>query len=408
MPWTLQLALRQLFPPGRAFPAFAGVSILGVALGVTALLVVQTVMNGFGEEHRLRIREAFGDIVLTSDSPLVNPDSLALRLVTDNAVRSASPFAQGPALAKIDDRSAVVLARGVNPEDPDLPARRYVVGGSLAELHDGSVVLGAGLARQLGVQVGDRIDLWSPSMAERAERGRAALPVELQVAAVMRTGFSEVDDRAALLTLRRFRELWDLEGRAHGVSLRLHDPSPAAAEATAARLESTVGGASYVPWTSLKRNFLEAIRFEKTMLFFLMFIITLVASFSIGSTLFSAVVRRSREIGVLAALGASPTSIALVFGLQGLGIGFLGTLLGFLLTWSVLTGREEILTLINTLFGDGQMVASIYNFSFVPLHYDPKDFLLAAGFTLLTTTLAGLVPAIWAARRRPTEAMRHG
>jgi lipoprotein-releasing system permease protein len=197
-----------------------------------------------------------------------------------------------------------------------------------------------------------------------------------------------------------------MEGRAHGVTLRLRDASPASAESTAARLESGVAGARFVPWTLLRRDFLEAIRFEKTMLFFLMFIITLVASFSIGSTLFSAVIRRSREIGVLSALGARPASVGLVFAAQGLLIGALGTLLGFALTWAILAGRESILAAINALFGDGRMVAAIYNFSFVPLHYDAGDFVLAAAFTLLTTTAAGLAPALWAARRRPTEAMR--
>ena len=406
MPWTLQLALRQLFPPGRVFPAFAGVSILGVGLGVAALLVVQTVMNGFAEEHRLRIRESFGDIVATSEGALERPDALAEAARRDPAVASASPFAQGPALAKAGDRSAIALVRGARLADPDLPARRYVAAGDLAQVDDGKVALGVGLARQLGVGVGDRVDLWAPAMAEGAERGRAVLPAELEVAALIRTGFTEVDDRAALIPLRRFQELWSMEGRAHGVTLRLRDASPASAESTAARLESGVAGARFVPWTLLRRDFLEAIRFEKTMLFFLMFIITLVASFSIGSTLFSAVIRRSREIGVLSALGARPASVGLVFAAQGLLIGALGTLLGFALTWAILAGRESILAAINALFGDGRMVAAIYNFSFVPLHYDAGDFVLAAAFTLLTTTAAGLAPALWAARRRPTEAMR--
>ncbi len=406
MPWPLQLALRQLFPPGRVFPAFAGVSILGVGLGVAALLVVQTVMNGFAEEHRLRIRESFGDIVATAEGSLARPSDVVAAARRDPAVSSASAFAQGPALAKAGDRSAVALVRGARLDDPDLPARRYVAAGDLGAMDDGKVALGLGLARQLGVGVGDRIDLWAPAMAEGAERGRAVLPAELEVAALIRTGFTEVDDRAALLPLRRFQELWAMGDRAHGVPLRLRDASPAAAEAAAARLEASVGGARFVPWTQLRRDFLEAIRFEKTMLFFLMFIITLVASFSIGSTLFSAVIRRSREIGVLAALGARPSSVAAVFAAQGLLIGALGTLLGFALTWGILAGRESILAAINSLFGDGRMVAAIYNFSFVPLHYDAGDFVLAAVFTLATTTAAGLAPALWAARRRPTDAMR--
>ena len=404
MPWFLHLALRQLFPPGRRFPAFATVSILGVALGVASLLVVQTVMNGFGEEHRLRIRESFGDCVVVGAKPIAEPEALIAALRADPAVLSASPYAEGPALARQGAFSGVAGVRGIDPADPAQPARPYVYMGNFDDLDDGRVVLGAGLARSLRVRVGDRVELWSPSMADRAERGKAPLPAEFEVCAIIRTGFTEVDDRAALIPLRRFRELWNLGGRAHGVTLRLRDP--AAAEAVAGRLNVGRPELRFVPWQDVKRNFLEAIRFEKTMLFFLMFIITLVASFSIGSTLFSAVIRRVREVGVLVSLGSARWQIVGLFGLQGLIIGALGTGLGFGLTWLILAFREGILGAINSVFGDGDMVANVYQFSKVPLHYDAADFVVAAAFTLLTTALAGLVPALWAAGRRPSEAMR--
>ena len=404
MPWFLHLALRQLFPPGRRFPAFATVSILGVALGVASLLVVQTVMNGFGEEHRLRIRESFGDCVVTAAAPVERPAELARALKSDPAVRSAAPYAEGPALIRNGDFSAVAGVRGIDPSDPDQPARRYVAFGSFDDIDDGRVALGAGLARSLRVRVGDKVELWSPAMAERAEKGRAPLPVELEVCAVIRTGFTEVDDRAALIPLRRFDDLWALGGRAHGLTLRLKEP--AEAETVAARLSAARPGLAFIPWQHVKRNFLEAIRFEKTMLFFLMFIITLVASFSIGSTLFSAVIRRAREVGVLAALGAGRAELVLLFALQGLLIGMIGTLAGFGLTWTILTFRDGILGTVNRLFGDGDMVSSVYQFSRVPLHYDASDFLVAAFFTLVTTAAAGLFPALWAAGRKPSEAMR--
>jgi lipoprotein-releasing system permease protein len=404
LPWFLHLALRQLFPPGKRFPAFATVSILGVGLGVASLLVVQTVMNGFGEEHRLRIRESFGDCQVLAAAPIDRPEALANRLAARPEIASAAPYAEGPALARQGDFSGVALTRGIDPADPGQPARRYVVGGSFDDLDDGRVILGYGLARALRVRVGDRIELWSPAMAELAEKGKAPLPAEFEVCAVIATGFTEVDNAAALIPLRRFRELWNLGPRAHGLTLRLKDP--ARAPAVAAELAAAHPGLRFRPWQDFKKDFLEAIRFEKTMLFFLMFIITLVASFSIGSTLFSAVIRRSREIGVLAALGATRARMVALFGLQGLLIGTLGTALGFGLTWAILSFRDGILSTINGLFGSGDMVANIYQFSKVPLHYDAADFVIAAAFTLLTTTLAGLVPACWAAARRPSEAMR--
>ena len=331
-------------------------------------------------------------------------EPVAQALAARPEVAAASPFAEGPALARNGDFSGIAQVRGVDPADPAQPARRYVRGGRFDDLDDGRVILGVGLARALRVRVGDRVELWSPAMAERAEQGKAPLPAEFEVCAVVMTGFTEVDNAAALIPLRRFREIWNLGPRAHGVLLRLKEP--ARAEEVAARLNVGHPDLVFRPWQAIKRNFLEAIRFEKTMLFFLMFIITLVASFSIGSTLFSAVIRRSREVGVLASLGAARWQVVALFALQGLLIGALGTLLGFALTWAILSFREGILGAINGLFGGGDMVANVYQFSQVPLHYDAADFLVAAAFTLLTTAVAGLVPALWAAGRSPSEAMR--
>jgi len=404
LPWFLHLALRQLFPPGKRFPAFAMVSILGVALGVASLLVVQTVMNGFGEEHRLRIRESFGDCQVLAAGTIENPEALAKQLAAHPEVASATPYAEGPALARNADFSGIAQVRGIDPADPGQPARKYVYDGSFDDLDDGRIILGVGLARALRVRVGDRIEIWSPAMAERAEKGKAPLPAEFEVCAVIRTGFTEVDNAAALIPLRRFREIWNLGPRAHGLTLRLKQP--ALAEATAGRLAVGHPELRFRPWQDIKKDFLAAIRFEKTMLFFLMFIITLVASFSIGSTLFSAVIRRTREVGVLASLGAGRWQVVALFGLQGLLIGALGTFFGFVLTWTILAFRGVILDGINSFFGDGDMVANIYQFSKVPLHYDAADFIIAAAFTLLTTAIAGLVPALWAAGRKPSEAMR--
>lgn len=405
MPWFLQIALRQLFQPGKRFPAFAIVSILGVGLGVAALLVVQTVMNGFGEEHRLRIRESFGDCVVLTRNTIANPSELVKKLRKDDEVITAAAFTEGPALSRRGQFSGVAFVRGIDLTVKEQPARPYIVAGSFDDLDDGRVILGYGLAKTLRVNTGDKIELWSPAMAELAEKGQAPLPAELEVCGIVRTGFTEVDDRAAIIPIRRFRELWAMGSQAHGITLRFRNPNDAPAIAARLNVDSTE--MHFVPWQEIKKNFLEAIRFEKTMLFFLMFIITLVASFSIGSTLFSAVIRRTREVGVLVSMGARRWQIVALFGIQGLLIGLLGTLLGFALTWTILALRENILTMINRVFGNGDMVANVYQFSKVPLHYDNSDFIVAAGFTLLVTTLAGLVPAIWAASRKPSEAMRH-
>lgn len=255
MPWFLHLALRQLFPPGKRFPAFATVSILGVGLGVASLLVVQTVMNGFGEEHRLRIRESFGDCQVVGPAPIDQPEALAKQLAARPEVASASPYAEGPALARNGDFSGIAQVRGIDPSDPAQPARKYVHGGSFDDLDDGRIILGVGLARALRVRVGDRVEVWSPAMAERAEKGKAPLPAEFEVCAVLLTGFTEVDNAAALIPLRRFRELWSLGPRAHGLTLRLKQP--ALAVETAGRLAVGHPELRFRPWQEIKLSLIH-------------------------------------------------------------------------------------------------------------------------------------------------------
>lgn len=410
MPWSVYLALKQLFPPGKRFPAFALVSVFGVAIGVCSLLVVQTVMNGFSQEHRENIQRMYGHEIVRNINyrPLRDWKSVAEKLTDVPGVAAASPFAEGQVMVKYGNVPALPFVRGIHLdlEDKVIPVKKLIIEGSLDDLDDDRVILGDRLANVLGIrEIGEKIEVYSPTMVDDLKDDRVPLPVELEVCGFFRSGYVPADENTMLVSLRRMQELYNLGASVHGIRLRLDDPEKAISMLPAIS-KALPPGVEALPWMYVNFNFLEAIRFEKSMLFFLMFIITLVASFSIASTLFSAVVKRSREIGILGALGGRPRQILTIFAAQGVFVGAIGYGFGCLLTFAIVAGRDRIVAFINNLFGSGEMVAQMYMFREIPVHYNVNDFLLAALFTIITTTVAGLIPAIWAARRKPAEAMR--
>jgi ABC-type lipoprotein release transport system permease subunit len=380
------------------------VSILGVGLGVASLLVVQTVMNGFGEEHRLRIRESFGDCQVTGAATLEQPEALAKQLTARPEVASAALYAEGPALARQGDFSGIAQVRGIDPTDPNQPARRYVHFGRFDDLDDGRIILGVGLARALRVRIGDRIEVWSPAMAERAEKGKAPLPAEFEVTAVIQTGFAEVDNAAALHPAASFPRAVEprtarprpdaapqgADGRRRDRGPSLRGPSRPALPSVAGRREGLPRGDPLREDDALLPDVHHHAR--RFVLHRQHALLGRHPPLARGRR-----ARRDRRRPLAGRRALRPC---------GLLIGALGTSLGFVLTWTILACRDGILSAINACFGDGDMVANIYQFSKVPLHYDAADFVIAAAFTLLTTAVAGLVPALWAAGRKPSEAMR--
>lgn len=406
--WPLFLARKQLFPPGR-FPVFAAVSILGVAFGVAALLVVQSVMNSFGEEHRRRVRETYGDVVLRIPNSIA-PVELLERPSSMPGVAAVAPYIEGNVvLLPDDDKIQFLRVRGIDPEKENqvTPLGQYFASagsqGSMDALDDERAIIGSQLARNLGVSMGDCIEVQSVTKIRQMFDGKKRMPLKrLEICGIIQTGFTPADANVILITLRAARDLFGVpKGYAEASHMKLidHQQAPALAREINEKLGYPFMA---VPGLAFRAMFLEAVEMEKQMLFFLMFIITLVASFSIGSTLFSHVVRRTREIGLLGALGAQSRQILRLFLAQGVIIGVLGYGIGTGLALLLLHFRQEIVRL----FGAEETMSKQYMFDSVPLHYNADDFLKAAALTLFLMTVVSLLPAFWAARRKPSEAMR--
>jgi lipoprotein-releasing system permease protein len=407
MPWPLFLSFRQLFPP-KKFPVFATVSILGVALGVAALLIVQTVMNSFGEEHRRRIRDAVGDVVVdnTYGNKISDTPALLKQLVAMPGVKAVAPQVEGPVIIERKKDEIVfgmLLGVDMKREGAVSPLPTFIEDGKFDDLDDDRVILGSTLARRLGLYPGGKITLQSPTRVARSIGGeKLDLPKELEICGLLHSGFNDVDANTVLVTLRTAREL-QMVGPKDSSRIRLKLTDKDAAESSAIAANKILPeNLEAKPWYLFRQEFLQAVAMEKQMLFLLMFIITLVASFSIGSTLFSHVVRRNREIGLLGALGAKPGNILSLYVSQGFLVGLFGYAIGMGLTFLILTFRQEIIGLI----GANDVMLKQYKFDRVPLYYNSTDFVKAGLLTLGLMTVAALIPAIWASRRKPSEAMR--
>ncbi|HEX2852459.1 MAG TPA: ABC transporter permease [Opitutaceae bacterium] len=409
MPWYLYLALKQLFPTGRRFPFFTAISILGVALGVAVMVIATSVMGGFGHNIRELTVNTQGDVQVRAGAGIENPAALQAQLAKIPGVIATTPFAEGPVAVIFERRPQFPGMQGIDVERVGgvVPIDRYIHDGSLADLDDDSIILGAKLAEQLGARVGDMVEVYSPLAFEKLKNDEILLPRVLRVVGYFEFGHQALDSSVVLVTLRAMQDFYGLGSIVHGVNVKIA-PGLDADEA-AARINAALppeGKTRARSWIDINEDFLFVLQFEKNMIFFLLTFIIVVAAFSVTSSLLISVVRKTREIGLLGALGGKPRQVAACFCFQGFFIGFAGTVVGLGLGCGFIYFRDDILRLFTELTQSEAALVRFYQFSHLPAHYDPAYIAAIIGCTIGISTLAGLLPAWRAARLKPVEALR--
>ena len=408
MHWFFYHAFKQLFPSGRWVSFFTCMSIVGVTLGVCVLIIVQSVMNGFGEGIRSRIVETYGDIRIQSSHLIDDWESTFAEVAALPEVLALAPYAEGVVLLQYGNKPEFPGIRGIDPvaEERVLPIRRFITTGDLDDFDDEGVFLGDGLAASLGVVPGERVEVFTPLMLERLKENEVLLPREFEVIGLFRTRSPTVDSRMMICTLRVMQELYGLGDSVHGVVLRLKPGVDA--DVFAGRLESDflIPSMRAVSWRQSSRDFLFVIEQEKRVISFIIIFIILVAAFSIAIALTMAVLRKTREIGLLVAMGARPLEVACSYCWQGFIIGAAGTCLGIGMALLALHYRGPILGAYMQLTQSGGGFLGVYDVYQIPVHYLLSDFILVTFFAVLISTLAGLIPAFRAARLKPAEALR--
>jgi lipoprotein-releasing system permease protein len=409
MPWYLYLALKQLFPTGKRLTFFTVISVLGVAAGVWLLVVVTGVMGGFGHKYRGLIVETQGDIQVRAHTLVQQPAVVMKHLAGMEGVVASTPFAEGIVMLSHGNRQAFPGIQGVdlNHVESVLPLRRHVQYGSLDDLDDDTVILSAGLAQSIGAGLGSKVQVVSPATLERMKQDEVLLPTELVVVGVFEIGHQQLDSSVAIVTLRRMQDLYDLGKAVHGFNVKLApgEEVVAAAKRINASLPPMSGLVART-WMEANAGFLFALQMEKVMVTLMVSFVVLIAMFLVTALLLIAVVRKTREIGLLGALGASPWQTAAGFCLQGLVVGTLGTLAGLGAGFLTLGNIDTIFRTLGHVTGSWDDMVAIYQFTQVPAHITAGEIASIGGYAIFMATLAGFIAAWRAARLKPVEALR--
>ena len=386
------------------------VSMLGTGLGVAALIVVLSVMNGFQEELRTRILGVASHIQITGyEGDLELWRRVAEQASVHHRVVAAAPYVQEQAMLAFEDSVRGTLIRGVLPADEERVAdfAQYMRVGSLDNLQPGrfGIVLGRELAFALRVGVGDRLTLMAPQgMVTPA----AVVPRvrQFEVVGIFEAGMFEYDSGLALIHMRDAQVLYRMGDAVTGVRLKADDLF------AAPRIARELAGMIDVPalvhdWTRSHANFFRAVQLEKTMMTIILFLIVAVAAFNIVSTLVMAVQEKYADIAILRTLGASPGSIMVVFVLQGAIIGVVGLIAGVLGGLLLANNLDVVIPAIETLTGATLWNKEVYYISELPSKVLPSDVITITSLSFMLTLLATLYPSWRAARVNPAEALRY-
>jgi lipoprotein-releasing system permease protein len=387
----------------------SGVSVVGIALGVAALIIVLSVMNGFQKEVRDRMLSVIAHIELYDARGGALPDwqALAAKAGANKAVLGAAPFVPAQALIARGEDMRGVMVRGIDPAAEGLVTplaqRMQPV---LSQLKSGQwgVVLGAELARSLGVRVGDVITIVAPS-GQVTPAGVVPRLKQMSVVGLFEAGHYEYDSGVAMMHIDDAARLFRTGGPM-AVQLKLRDAQEA--RVVANQLAESLGPDVIVrDWTRTNANWFDAVQVEKRMMFIILTLIVAVAAFNLVSTLVMTVTDKQADIAILRTLGASPASIMGIFMVQGAMSGVLGTLAGLGLGLLVALNIDVIVPFIEHLLGVSFLPGSIYLISKMPSDPQSADIVPIAVLSLLLSLLATLYPSWRASRVQPAEALRY-
>jgi lipoprotein-releasing system permease protein len=427
LPFSFFLALRYLKPKRTFLSIITLISVLGVTLGVTVLILVISVMTGFDHELRQKVIDFDAHILVTSEDVLSDWRSLKAQIDKVPGVVATAPYVQGPVIVEYQNRRLAPMIRGIDPkqEETVVPLRKFVKFGKL-DLDGDSVVLGIDLARKLQINVGDKLTVYSPGNLSQILDGikklenakgneeKAAvdelrdviLPKELTVTGIFETGHYIHDSEFLIVPLYIGQELYGLGDSLHGITVKTNNPY--SAEGVKNEIESFLEPPAFAQtWIDMNRQYFEAVRLERTVMFFLLFFIVVVAAFGIMSTLITVTVQKRREIGIVKALGANISQIIWVFLGQGTVVGLFGTLTGLGLGMTLIRYRNEFSHWLASALHIEIFPREVYQFSEIPAQVVPHDVTVICISAFLICAVAALIPAYFAARLDPVKALRY-
>lgn len=367
-------------------------SVLGIAIGVMALILVIAVMNGFDNELRDKIVGNFAHIAVMGPNGIdsASYDGLAKKIMDNPHVRAVSPFLQGQVLVKQAGSLFAADLKGIDPKQEAgvTKIKEYVAKGSVNDLVENTVIVGKELAQRFGLGLGSDLLIYSP----------AGKPKPLKIVGIFDSGIYDYDYRFLFVNLKTSQEILGVENRIGGIAVKLDDLY--AADKVKAQLGPVIGYNYFLKtWSEMNENFFAALKLEKFTMFIILTLIILVAAFNIASTLIVMVVEKTKDIGVLKAIGLTSSGIRRIFTYEGLIIGIMGTSLG------AISGIALCLLLKKYQFIKLPPVYSIERLP-VSVVFWPDIFIIVLS-ALAITLVSTVYPASKAAGLKPVEALRY-
>ncbi|TAK68392.1 MAG: lipoprotein-releasing ABC transporter permease subunit [Betaproteobacteria bacterium] len=412
LPYELFIGLRYTRAKRRNhFISFISLtSMLGIALGVAALITVLSVMNGFQIELRTRILGVASHVQISGTGDVLADWQAVAELAASNPrVVAAAPYVNVQGMLTFDGAVRGAVIRGILPEREDRVAEigRHMKSGTLAALKPGEfgIVLGSELARALAVMAGDKLTLIAPQ-GQVTPAGIVPRLKQFRVVGIFEMGMFEYDSGLALIHLEDAQKLYRMEDRVSGVRLKLHDLFESRQVAMA--LLPKLGPDVYISdWTRSHANFFRAVQMEKNVMFIILLLIVAVAAFNIVSTLVMAVTDKQPDIAILRTLGAAPSGIMAIFIVQGALIGVIGTLMGVGGGVLLALNIDVVVPFMESLFNVHFLAKDVYYISELPSDLQGGDVIAIAAISFVLSLLATLYPSWRASRVNPAEALRY-
>lgn len=414
LPYELFVGLRYTRAKRRNhFISFISLtSMIGIGLGVAALIVVLSVMNGFQQELRTRILGVASHLQITGvNNTLTDWPALARQVENEPHVQAVAPYIMAQGMLSYGQAVQGALVRGILPEQEDRVAElgSHMRAGSLNNLQAGEfgIVLGAELARSLGVLIGDKVVLLAPQ-GQFTPTGVVPRIKQFRVVGLFEIGMYEYDAGLALIHMEDAAKLYRMPDAVSGLRLKLDDlfRAPAIAQELGAKLSDD--GHYYISdWTQQHANFFRAVQMEKRVMFIILALIVAVAAFNIVSTLVMAVTDKRADIAIMRTFGASPRSVMQIFIVQGALIGVIGTVCGAVCGVILALNIETIVPFIERLFSVEFLAKDVYYISDLPSQLLWSDVVVITVMSFVLSLLATLYPSWRAAKTNPAEALRY-
>jgi lipoprotein-releasing system permease protein len=391
-------------------------SMVGIALGVAALIVVLSVMNGFQKELRTRILGVASHLEITgSNNQLVDWQRVAEFTSRAHHVLASAPYITAQGMLSYDQGVQGAIIRGIVPtaEDKVADLGSHMKAGSLNDLKAGEfgIILGADLAYALGAQIGDKVVVMAPQ-GQFTPTGVVPRLKQFTLVGLFQIGMYEYDAGLALIHMEDAAKLYRMGSNVSGVRLKLKDlfEAPTIAATMTDQLNRRLnpyGNYFVTDWTQQHANFFRAVQMEKRVMFIILTLIVAVAAFNIVSTLVMAVTDKRADIAIMRTFGASPGSIMKIFIIQGAFIGVIGTVLGAIFGILIALNIDTIIPFIEHLFNVQFLAKDVYYISDLPSDLVWSDVITIVSVSFVLSLLATIYPSFKASRINPAEALRY-